>query len=60
MSTSPADLKGHTDSRAEPVELFDSTFNNVYRFCLARSASLAVAEDIAAETFAEAARAFAA
>jgi RNA polymerase sigma-70 factor (ECF subfamily) len=44
--------------RSDLAALFDSTFDNVYRFVLSRSASEHVAEDVAAETFAEAARSF--
>jgi RNA polymerase sigma-70 factor (ECF subfamily) len=41
------------------AQLFERYFDEVYRFCLARSGSTMRAEDAAAETFADAARLFA-
>ncbi len=43
-------------ARNHVARLFDAHFDNVYRFCLKRSADRTVAEDAAAQTFVEAAR----
>lgn len=40
-------------------ELFESTFDDLYRYCLARTASPATAEEVAADTFLTAARSLA-
>lgn len=43
-------------SRRSAAQLFDDHFDVVYRFCLSRTADPALAEDVAAQTFYEAAR----
>jgi RNA polymerase sigma-70 factor (ECF subfamily) len=43
-------------SRDRLADLFDSTFDDLYRFCLARTASRAAAEEVASEAFLAAAR----
>ena len=62
VSTScrPADHhKRSGEAAPRTADLFDETYENVYRFCRARSGSHEVAQDVAAEVFAEAARRFA-
>jgi RNA polymerase sigma-70 factor (ECF subfamily) len=46
------------DARARLEQLFDESYDSVYRYCLARCGSRVLAEDIAAEVFAELARRF--
>lgn len=58
MSTFSADER-LASLRDELALLFDENYENVYRFCLARSGSHEVAQDISSEVFAEAARRFA-
>lgn len=43
-------------ARRSAAELFDAHFDVVYRYCLSRTADPSVAEDVAAQTFYEAAR----
>jgi RNA polymerase sigma-70 factor (ECF subfamily) len=47
------------DARERLTELFEETYGSVYRYCLARSGSNVVAEEISSEVFAEVARRFA-
>jgi hypothetical protein len=42
-------LAESTAARALLTELFDETYDSVYRYCFARSGSHVVAEDVAAE-----------
>ena len=42
--------------RGQLAALFDDHYDSVYRYCLARSGSVATAEDIASEVFVELAR----
>lgn len=46
-------------ARDELTELFDESYDSVFRYCLARTGSMTLSEDISAEVFAELARRFA-
>ena len=48
-----------SSSRQALIDLFESHFDALYRFCLARTGEVAAADDAAAEAFLAAARAFA-
>jgi len=52
-------LEQAADARNRLAVLFDESYDSVYRYCLARSGSKVLAEDISAEVFAEVARRFA-
>lgn len=52
----PSAESGKADQRSALVALFRAEFRGIYRFVLSRSGSREVAEDVTAETFAEAAR----
>lgn len=45
--------------RQQLIDLYESEFDGLYRFCLARCGERTVAEDVAAETFCDAATHFA-
>ena len=45
-----------TASRQHLAQLFDTEFDAIYRFCLARTGDCAAADDAASETFMAAAR----
>jgi RNA polymerase sigma-70 factor (ECF subfamily) len=48
--------RGPVGNQARLAALFDEHYDAVHRYCLARSGSKSLAEDISGETFAEAAR----
>ena len=62
MATKPNEQPWATDrgdARTELAELFDAHYGEVFGYCLARTGNFVAADDVASETFVQAARWFA-